>query len=148
MKQIYAIVAALVACIALVSAQAEIQVSSLDPKTETLTLENIGDEGLNMTGFKISDAQGHSYTFGAQVIEPGESLIIISSKGNSSIENSTIYMQMGRPIWNNDGDNCTILDEDGALVAAYEYGKQKAKRTAAPEPVLDLNATENETVEA
>lgn len=136
--KIFAIVAALAAFVCTVSA---LEISDFSAKKECFSLGNPGEEALDLAGYTVSDSQGHDFTFVNLTLGAGESITVCSRKGTDG--NGTVYMNNGRDIWNNDGDNCTITSPEGEVIASYSYGRQKAAAKAQA-PAEEINSTVKE----
>lgn len=87
---------------------------------EYVVLENTGEDPLDLTGWTVSDAAGHSYTFaGNTSLAPGATLTLRTGQGTDT--EGERYWGLARPIWNNDGDTVTVRDDDGTVVARRTY---------------------------
>ncbi|WP_323190257.1 lamin tail domain-containing protein [Halostella sp. PRR32] len=88
---------------------------------EYVTLENAGDDDVELSGWTLSDESGETYTVPDGVsLAPGESVTIYS--GNGTDTGTDLYWEAGRPIWNNGGDTVTVRNDRGELVVQETYG--------------------------
>ncbi|GAA5058682.1 lamin tail domain-containing protein [Haladaptatus pallidirubidus] len=76
---------------------------------EYVVLENTGSSTISLSGWTISDAAGHSYTFSDASIAPGETVSLHTGGGSDS--SSDVYWSRSSAVWNNDGDT-VFLDTD------------------------------------
>lgn len=86
---------------------------------EYVTLTNTGATEINVAGWTISDAAGHTYEFGDHTIAPGASLTLHTGTGETTATDA--YWRATSPVWNNGGDTVTIRNESGATAAQASY---------------------------
>jgi hypothetical protein len=95
---------------------------------EFITFQNTGDEGLDMTGFVVTDREeggtGSVYEFGDFTLGSGEQVTLVTGEGTDT--DDTVYWGLGAPRWNRDGDIIVVLDASGEEVLEYAYGDQTA----------------------
>ena len=90
-----------------------------NPNDEYLVLENAGDATLDLSGWTVSDAAGHTYTFpDGTTLAPGERLTLYSGSGTDT--ESAYYWGEGA-VWNNGGDVVVVEDATGRRVLREEY---------------------------
>ena len=78
----------------------------------------ISDVQVNMTGWTLSDAANHVYSFPSNFNLLG-SVRVHTGYGN---DNSTdLYWNRGQPVWNNDGDTATLKDNKGNIIDQKSY---------------------------
>lgn len=87
---------------------------------EYVTFENRESSTRSLEGWTVSDAAGHTYTFGALELASGESVTLFTGSGTDSA--SARYWGSGRPIWNNGGDTVIVRNASGGVVVEYRYG--------------------------
>jgi hypothetical protein len=81
---------------------------------------NTGGTELDLSGYIISDAVGHSYTIpGGVTLAPGETLTLHT--GSGTVTDTDLYFGSGSPIWNNGGDTITVTAPDGTVVLEESY---------------------------
>ncbi len=73
---------------------------------------------LNLTGWTLSDAAGHSYTFPRTTLAANESLRVVTGSGRDGP--GVRYWNRTGAVWNNGGDTLT-LRADGRLVLEARY---------------------------
>jgi micrococcal nuclease len=87
---------------------------------EYVVFRNSGEESLDISGWTVSDAADHTYTFPeGTVVEPGSELTLRTGSGSDTEE--TVYWGAGGAVWNNDGDVVTVRDADGSVVVRKSY---------------------------
>ena len=87
---------------------------------EYVVFENTGSETLEMSGWTVSDAAGHSYTIPDDVtLAPGETVTLYTGSGTDT--SSELYWGSGSPIWNNAGDTVIVRNSQGHIVLEYTY---------------------------
>lgn len=85
---------------------------------EWIKISNTGDAAQDFTGWTLSDAANHKYSFpegytlGAQ-----DSVTVHTGSGTDST--SDLYWGSRLAIWNNGGDTATLADEDGETVSSH-----------------------------
>jgi micrococcal nuclease len=86
---------------------------------EYVTLRNVGDETLNLTGWSVSDATDKRYTFApGTTLEPGASVTLYTGSGTDT--ESERYWGRTSAVWNNGGDTLTVRNETGGVVVTRE----------------------------
>jgi competence protein ComEC len=86
--------------------------------TEWVEVKNSGNAPQDLSGWTLSDASNHTYTFPQNfVLGAGDSVKVRTGSGTDST--SDLYWGRGSPIWNNDGDTATLKDEDGRTVDSH-----------------------------
>ena len=85
---------------------------------EWVEITNLGEAYQDFTGWTLSDEQNHIYPFPEGfVLEGGWSVVVHTGVGDDS--ETDLYMNLGNPIWNNDGDVATLMDAEGNIVSQY-----------------------------
>jgi hypothetical protein len=93
---------------------------------EWVEIENYGEVAQDFTGWTLQDLQEHIYDFPEGfVLAPGEAVMVHTGVGDDTA--TDLYWDMGNPVWNNDADVATLMDDEGNVVSEY------------PEPEEDLN---------
>jgi micrococcal nuclease len=87
---------------------------------EYLVFENTGSEPLDVSGWTVSDAAGHTYTIpdGVQLV-PGARIRLVTGSGTDT--ESTLYWGETQALWNNGGDTITVRTADGETVLRQSY---------------------------
>jgi micrococcal nuclease len=87
---------------------------------EYVVFRNSADEPLDVSGWTVSDAADHAYTFpDGTVVDPGAELTLRTGSGSDT--ETTVYWGAGGAVWNNDGDVVTVRDADGSVVVRKSY---------------------------
>ena len=88
---------------------------------EYLTFGNAGNETLDLSGWTVSDAADHTYTFpeGAE-IAPNGTLTLHTGSGEDG--DGHLYWGEGAPVWNNAGDTVIVRNASGETVIERQYG--------------------------
>ncbi|MEZ3145299.1 lamin tail domain-containing protein [Halobaculum sp. MBLA0143] len=88
---------------------------------EYVTLRNVGDAPVELSGYTVADAAGHTHTFAdGVVVDPGATLTLHTGAGDATA--SDRYWDASAPVWNNDGDTVTLTAPDGTVVLEERYG--------------------------
>ncbi|WP_330633591.1 lamin tail domain-containing protein [Halocatena halophila] len=87
---------------------------------EYVVFENSGSETLDMAGWTVSDAAGHSYTFPSDASIAAEATVTLHT-GSGSDTTSDRYWGASGAVWNNGGDTVTVTDSSGSVVATKSY---------------------------
>lgn len=85
---------------------------------EYVRIQNHGD-AVEMTGWTLRDEAGRVYTFPAFTLASGASVRVWTGSGVDS--GTDLYWGSGNAIWNNTGDTAYLRDDQGSLVATYNY---------------------------
>jgi hypothetical protein len=72
-----------------------------------------------MTGWTLSDAAAHIFTFPAFTLEARATVNVWTKGGTDTSTDS--YWGSGAAIWNNTGDTAYLRDDQGSLVDTYSY---------------------------
>jgi competence protein ComEC len=87
---------------------------------EYIVLTNTGAEEIDLTGWRIEDDAGHSYTFpDGFTLAAGSSVIVHTGSGTDT--ESDLYWGASSPIWNNDGDTVIVRNSNGDVVREEVY---------------------------
>ena len=107
-------------------APAEVQIAHLeyDPEGddvlgEYVRLKNAGGTAQTLTGWTLSDASRHTYTFPTFSLTAGAAVQIWTRSGQDT--NSDLYWGSGTAIWNNTGDTASLRDSQGNLIDTHAY---------------------------
>lgn len=95
-------------------------IESLELKDEIVMLKN-NSQDLNMTGWKlISEVGGETYEFPQDYILKSETAIqVVSGRGKVG-NGESILIWTNKNVWNNKGDACSLVDENGKEVFKFE----------------------------
>jgi len=86
---------------------------------EYVVLENTDEEALGLSGWTVTDAADHRYTFDAFALDPGERVTLYTGSGTDT--GTSVYWGRSSAVWNNDGDTVTVRDADGDVAAERSY---------------------------
>lgn len=87
---------------------------------EYLVVKNVSASTLTIGGYKIRDAQGHTFTFPTGTkIGAGRQIVIRSGKGPNSA--GVLYWQQSNYVWNNTGDTLTLTNAKGTVLERCSY---------------------------
>lgn len=86
---------------------------------EYVTITNTGDTPIDLDGWTLSDAAGHTYEFGDITLDSNASLTLHTGSGTDT--ETDVYWGSNRPIWNNDGDTIIVQNASGDIVAQTSY---------------------------
>ena len=94
---------------------------SKNPEEEWVCFRNKGDGAANMTGWRVVDEYGWTYTFPDFALAPGATVRVVTGCGTNTAD--TLYWCKGgnSAVWNNKGDTVHLYDTAGNLVAQYSY---------------------------
>lgn len=94
----------------------EVVIANVNLVDEWVEISNLGDDPQDLTGWTLNDEQNHTYSFPEEfVLEAGGIVVVHTGVGEDS--ESDLYMNQGNPIWNNDGDVATLMDDNGDVVS-------------------------------
>ena len=89
--------------------------SNTSLNAEYFQLKNIGTRTVNLYGWYVRDAAGHTYRFGGTYyLRPGYVVTVHTGKGTNTSTHR--YWGSGRYIWNNTGDKAYLRTGAGTLM--------------------------------
>ncbi|MFB6311662.1 MAG: lamin tail domain-containing protein [Salinirussus sp.] len=87
---------------------------------EFIVFENTGEQPLELAGWTISDAAGHTYVVPSGVsLDPGQMLTLYTGDGTDNA--TALYWGSETAIWNNDGDTVFVSNSTGQLRLERSY---------------------------
>ena len=87
---------------------------------EYVVFEHTGDESLDLTGWTVADAAGHTYTFPSGfTLDAGGQVTLHSGSGTDTA--TDLYWGADSAIWNNGGDTISVTDANGDKVIEHTY---------------------------
>ena len=87
---------------------------------EFFTLKNVCDHAIDLTGWTVSDAASHIFTFPSGfTLAPNAQVTIYTGSGVDTADK--LYWGSKRAIWNNNGDVATLRDAAGRVIKSYSY---------------------------
>ena len=84
-----------------------------------VTMINLGAD-LQIEGWTVRDRAGHLYRFRSHKWRTGTRITLRTGTGFS--QGGVFHWDSGSPIWNNDGDELSLLDATGRTILVYAYG--------------------------
>jgi hypothetical protein len=84
---------------------------------EWVEITNLDSASENLTGWTLSDAGNHTYTFLDFSLSAGAAVKVHTGSGTDSARD--LYWNRNSSIWNNDGDEATLKDSSGNVVSSY-----------------------------
>lgn len=97
---------------------------SLDPNLEYVRVANVTSKPFDLAGYRMADAQGNAFPLPSVVIPPGNTVMVLSGKGETQADPSRqlrVHLGSDQPVWSNTYDRAVILSPDGQVVDAVEY---------------------------
>lgn len=91
----------------------------LDAENEVVLIQNTGSVPVVMTGWKLKDESGATFTFPVFTLEPQATVTIHICSGTNSA--SILYWGRCSATWNNNGDTGFLYDARGELHHSYAY---------------------------
>ena len=92
---------------------------------ETVTLANVGDDSLDLSGWSVADAAGADYRFAdGTILGAGATLTLHTGSGADS--DTDRYWGRSQAVWNDEGDTVHVFDDEGALVLARTVPERPA----------------------
>ncbi|MBE7170024.1 MAG: lamin tail domain-containing protein [Williamsia sp.] len=94
------------------------------PEVEFIELKNVSSKGVNLNGWKISDATGTATVNQSYVLQPDSFVILCST--SASVQLSSFGATLGIPNFpslDNDGELLTLRAGDGRVIHALAYSK-------------------------
>jgi micrococcal nuclease len=87
---------------------------------EYVTINNICQNSINMTGWTIKDEATNTYTFPTFILAGNSPFTLYSGSGTNTA--SKLYWnRAGYAVWNNDGDTLFLRDGFGGLILSQGY---------------------------
>jgi micrococcal nuclease len=87
---------------------------------EYVVFTNTGGDTLELSGWTVADAAGHSYTVPAgTTLDSGATLTLRTGRGTNTA--TDLHWGAGAPVWNNAGDTVVVTDDAGQQRLAYSY---------------------------
>lgn len=104
-----------------VEGQANVEISDVvgvgDVEEEAVSIVNSGDRPIALLGWRLSDSDGRTYTFG-QVTLFGEGAAIVVHTGDGQEGPADLYWGFDEAIWE-PGETITLVDAEGTVRATH-----------------------------
>ncbi|MFC4030784.1 lamin tail domain-containing protein [Streptomyces polygonati] len=93
--------------------------STASLNAEWVKITNSTSKAVTLTGWTLTDASRHVYTFPTASLAAGRTVAVHTGKG----ANTTVNRYQGRAayVWNNDKDTATLRKSNGATVDTCSY---------------------------
>ncbi|HRY59851.1 MAG TPA: lamin tail domain-containing protein [Patescibacteria group bacterium] len=85
-----------------------------DGGDEFIEIRNTGDESKDLTGWSVSDSDGHGFIFPSFILNAGATVRVNTGKGGFSFNTTD-------SVWNRVGEPATLKDSAGRTVDIYSY---------------------------
>jgi competence protein ComEC len=87
---------------------------------EYVVFENTGSDPIDLGGWTVRDAAGHTYTFpGGFTLDPGQTVTLYTGSGEDTA--TALYWGAGAAVWNNGGDTIVVETDTGKTVLTRTY---------------------------
>ncbi len=86
---------------------------------ELVEIKNVSGAKKNLSGWKLSDAAGHRYTFPTFTLPAGQTVVVHSGSGGNGAHH--LYVGWGY-VWNNTGDTTRLKNKGGTLADKCGWG--------------------------
>ncbi len=107
--------------------------SERTPEEEHICFTNREAYAVDMTGWTVTDAVNHRYTFPRFHLQAGASVKLYSDRGADT--ETDLYWGTEGNIWNDKGDTAYLRNATGVLVDEYSYGRMvPPAATLVPDP--------------
>lgn len=93
--------------------------SNTSLNAEWVRITNSTTRSVSLTGWTLTDASAHRYTFGTYWLGAGKSVQIRTGRGTNTAANR--YQGRYAYVWNNDRDTATLRRSGGSLVDSCSY---------------------------
>ena len=86
---------------------------------EYVVIWNKKTADIDLSGWKLKDEFGHTYTFPSFTLQAGQKVTVYTGSGvDSDIE---LYWGSNNAIWNNDHDTAYLYDQESELIDSYSW---------------------------
>ncbi|MFJ9708843.1 lamin tail domain-containing protein [Streptomyces sp. NPDC101234] len=87
---------------------------------EWVDVSNTSRRDVNLSGWTLSDAEGHSYTFRYYRLEGRTTVRVHTGEGRDTM--TDLYQDRSRSVWNRDADTATLRNDRGRYVDSASWG--------------------------
>lgn len=91
-----------------------------DLNRDFVQIRNRGERRLDLSGWRLCDLTTRCFRFPAGSSVPPERMVVVYT-GYGMPDGASFFMNNDRRIWNEDGDEATLYDDDGRLVVRHVY---------------------------
>ena len=93
-----------------------VEITRCDARGESVELVNSGGESITLRGWTLHDeGRKHETDLSRVILDPGQRIVMLS--GEDTLDVPGTFRWTGRNVWNNDGDQATLLQRNGAVVS-------------------------------
>ncbi|MEU1707744.1 lamin tail domain-containing protein [Streptomyces sp. NPDC005706] len=92
---------------------------------EWVEITNEGRRDVNLNGWTLSDADGHTYVFRYYRLEGHETVRVHTGNGRDHV--GDVYQDRGRQVWDNN-DTATLRDSRGRYIDSASWGNDRHGR--------------------
>jgi hypothetical protein len=93
--------------------------SNTSLNAEWIKLRNRCSTNKSLSGWRIKDKAGHTYTFGTYTLKAGSYLKVHTGRGTNTAGNR--YWNKAWYIWNNTGDTAYLRNSSGTLIDSCTF---------------------------
>ncbi|WP_030985624.1 lamin tail domain-containing protein [Streptomyces sp. NRRL S-1813] len=98
--------------------------SATSLNAEYVQIKNSTSRAVSLTGWTLTDASRHKYTFGSYSLGAGKTVTVHTGKGTNTAAHR--YQGRGAYVWNNDRDSATLKKSTGGTVDSCSYNSTRA----------------------
>ncbi|MFJ5798240.1 lamin tail domain-containing protein [Streptomyces decoyicus] len=98
--------------------------STTSLNAEYVQIKNSTSRAVSLTGWTLTDASRHTYTFGSYSLGAGKTVTVHTGKGTNTAAHR--YQGRGAYVWNNDRDSATLKKSTGGTVDTCSYNSTRA----------------------
>lgn len=84
-----------------------------------MVILNQGSSDVSLSGWKLKDEYGHTYTFPSFVLKAGNRVTVYTGSGTNTQDK--LYWGRSSAVWNNDSDTVYLYDASMELVDWYGW---------------------------
>jgi endonuclease YncB( thermonuclease family) len=91
---------------------------------EFVRIANVSDQPVDLTGYSITDRDGHRYNFPPARLRPGQVLTLVTGEGHDRRDETgpmTLHWKRRSAVWNDRGDTAILAGPMGERVDRFEY---------------------------
>jgi hypothetical protein len=93
--------------------------SNASLNAEWVTITNSTSSARSLTGWTLTDASRHKYTFGSFTLRAGKTVKVHTGSGSDTSANK--FQDRRAYVWNNDKDTATLRKSSGTKVDSCSY---------------------------
>jgi LysM repeat protein len=93
-----------------------------DPTSEQVEIENFGEDVVNLLDWTLEDADGNTYTFPDNLMQPGQRIRIFTRQGNDTP--AALFWGEINAVWSL-GEAATLSDASGQAQSVFSVGGEE-----------------------